>query len=795
MRNALLHGFYLGDVLVEPLKGLVTGQGPPRHLPSKASEVLLHLASRSGKLYTRQELLDSVWGDGHGSDEALGHAISELRHALDDHPDDPKYIQTVPTRGYRLVADVRVVDKAINEIAGAEMLEIAGSGRDSPLFYSLLRRGVVRAGLTYLFVGWLLLQIADVVVDRILWLPHWTATMMIYLVIGGLPVALLMAWFLDYAEGHWTMDTGAGQYPDKKSFNKTYIIMLASFAVAGASLSAFHLFVKPFGFVQTEPEFGLVRYAQIPVEPNTIAVLPFLNIDGSDDGRVFSDGLAEDVLDRLARIPGLKVSSRGDAWSLAANSTSNEVRSRLRVAHYLEGSVRVVGNRLRVVVQLINSETGFHLISRRYDRDLDEWFDVQDEITRLTVANLRVALPAATQGLSESLSYDKNLDAYTLYQRGMAAFYQPKSRQSIDEALDWFHQALEEDPEYAAAYAGLCKTYIAGYRAIDESGFIGKAETSCANALALNANLYVVFEAMGDLYRQTGKDAEAESNYRKALSINENDVPALKGLATVYSRSRRLDEAEAYFRRAIDLQPGNWSSYSAYGGFLFHNGRYTDAAREYRKIVSLDPENVVGYTNLATTLMLSGDFKQAGGAFLKALEISPQRTAYSNLGLLYYYLHRYQEAVSTHNEAVRLAPQNHLVWANLGDALYFAEGPGSATSAFGKAEELVDQRLSVNPNEPSVLLAAAWIKTMLGKPDEGEKLIATALDITPSDPYLFFVRALINLRQDRTSESLADLEKAVAMGYSVKMIAAEPYLESLRAEPRFMALLKSSEKS
>ncbi|MEE8107568.1 MAG: winged helix-turn-helix domain-containing protein, partial [Gammaproteobacteria bacterium] len=89
MRNALLHGFYLGEVLVEPLKGRVTGQGSPRHLPSKASEVLLHLASRPAELYTRQELLDKVWGDGHGSDEALGHAISELRHALDDHPDDP----------------------------------------------------------------------------------------------------------------------------------------------------------------------------------------------------------------------------------------------------------------------------------------------------------------------------------------------------------------------------------------------------------------------------------------------------------------------------------------------------------------------------------------------------------------------------------------------------------------------------------------------------------------------------------------------------------------------------------
>ena len=211
--------------------------------------------------------------------------------------------------------------------------------------------------------------------------------------------------------------------------------------------------------------------------------------------------------------------------------------------------------------------------------------------------------------------------------------------------------------------------------------------------------------------------------------------------------------------------------------------------------MSLDSKNSTGYTNLGTALMMSGDFPQAIAAFNQALEIGPHRTTYSNLGLQYYYLHRYEEAVSAHQEAVRMAPDNHLVWANLGDALYFEEGQGSATSAFAKAEELVDQRLSVNPNDPSVLLGAAWIKTMLGKPNEANELIAIAVDIAPSDPYLIYMRALINLRQDRTSEALADLEKAVAMGYSVKIIAAEPYLESLRNELRFKALLKSSEKN
>ena len=121
-----------------------------------------------------------------------------------------------------------------------------------------------------------------------------------------------------------------------------------------------------------------------------------------------------------------------------------------------------------------------------------------------------------------------------------------------------------------------------------------------------------------------------------------------------------------------------------------------------------------------------------------------------------------------------MAPDNHLVWSNLGDALYFEEGQGSVTSAFAKAEELVDQRLSVNPNAPSVLLGAAWIKTMLGKPSEANELIARAVGITPSDPYLYFMRALINLRQDRTSEALA------------KALVTLPWPSSkYKASPRF----------
>ena len=116
MNAKLMHGFYLGDLLVEPLKGQINGPAGSVHLPSKAAEVLLQLASQPGVLVTRDSLLTSVWGDGQGNQESLSHAISEIRHALNDHAEDPHFIQTLPKRGYRLIIEPQAVDEQKSSI-------------------------------------------------------------------------------------------------------------------------------------------------------------------------------------------------------------------------------------------------------------------------------------------------------------------------------------------------------------------------------------------------------------------------------------------------------------------------------------------------------------------------------------------------------------------------------------------------------------------------------------------------------------------------------------------------------
>ncbi|MEE8304979.1 MAG: winged helix-turn-helix domain-containing protein, partial [Candidatus Tectomicrobia bacterium] len=143
MNNKLLDGFFLQEVLVEPLIGRVSGSGEPAHLPSKSIEVLLCLAKQPRRLVSREELLAKVWGDGNGSPEALSHAVSEIRHALGDQADDPVFIQTVPKRGYRLLCEPRLRDASSQ---AASVVPESTSPAVAPFWSALLRHGVVQAG-------------------------------------------------------------------------------------------------------------------------------------------------------------------------------------------------------------------------------------------------------------------------------------------------------------------------------------------------------------------------------------------------------------------------------------------------------------------------------------------------------------------------------------------------------------------------------------------------------------------------------------------------------------------------
>jgi TolB-like protein/Flp pilus assembly protein TadD len=527
----------------------------------------------------------------------------------------------------------------------------------------------------------------------------------------------------------------------------------------------------------------------LPVHPNSIAVLKFLNIGDNETGEIFSQGLGEDILDRLARIPGLAVSSRGDSWSLPDNASSEMVRKRLRVSHYVEGSVRLDGDNLRVVAQLIDTNSGFHIVSRSFDARLDDFMEIQREITSLIVSNLRIALPEDTSSELFANGADASPDAYLLYRRGTALLDEPPTEELIARAISLFEQSLAIDPAYAAAHAGICRAHIVAYELSKEPAGIGAAEQACSEALNANPNLDIVYAALGNLRQSVGDVSEAGKAYQLALELNPKNVVAMLGMADVLQSGNELAEAERLLKKAIDLQPGSWRNINALGALYFFSGRYPEAAHTYRQVVFLDPGNWLGYGNLGSALMMTGDFSGAIDPLIKALSIQEDAYFLSSLGAVYYYIGEYDRSVELYRQAAKLMPEANFVWSNLGDALRFSSQPALADEAYREAIDRSTALLEIDPSSAFDVMVQAWATAATGDAEGANTLIDRAIELAPNDPYILYYNGLLNYAAGEKRSAIDALGAAVEMGYPVAMLAADPLLGDLHGDRQFEELL------
>ena len=783
MQHSLLKGFYLQDLLIEPAIGRVSGPGFETHLKPKAVEVLLYLAQRPLELVTRDELLQAVWGENGGSSEALTHAISELRSCCKDHANHPSLIQTVPRRGYRLLQEPRLIDEP-EPVAATGVFQ---PPEDGSFVGDLMRRGVVQAAAAYMVFSWLLIQVADAVTPT-LNLPAWFPSLVTYAALCGFPILLILAWMLERSEGRWLLDRGRQSGRLLSGLERNYLSIVVAYAVAAAGAMTYQ-FTVGFDVPGAADAPVAEEDALLPVHPNSIAVLKFINIGENETGEFFSQGLCEDILDRLARIPGLAVSSRSDSWSLPRNVTSDLVRKRLRVAYFLEGSVRVIGDELKVVVQLIESATGFHVFSRTFETRLTDHMEVQDQITQLAVANLRVALPDDSDLVSLMDMDEPDVDAYVLYRRGKAILNEPQTAERVDEAVQMFSQALALDPDYAAAHAGICSAEVARFQETREPAAIERAENACGAALRTNPNLSMVHASLGHLYLLSGKNGDALNAFSRALEINSREINAMKGIAAVMQRRNEFDEAEQMLQRAIELQPGNWHSIDKLGGLYFLRGRYDEAADAYRKVVYLDPDNWWSLGNLGSALMMTGKYRSAVDAFNRSLNIERDAYFLSNLGIVYYYLGEYERSAEIHRQAIDDAPRDVAAWLSLGDALRFSAGAADAQSAYSRAAELSAAETRIAPNAPDHLYRQAWANAGMGNLDKALTLINRSLDLAPDNIYGLYYSGLILHARGENAAATDSFRRAVSLGYPVAMLADDPLLKDLRNDAAFRSVI------
>jgi serine/threonine protein kinase len=346
----------------------------------------------------------------------------------------------------------------------------------------------------------------------------------------------------------------------------------------------------------------LLRASQLNPPEKSIAVLPFVNMSEDKANDYFSDGISEELLNLLAKIPQLKVTARVSSFSFKGKELDiPEIARRLRVAHVLEGSVRKTGDQVRITAQLIHATDGFHMWSETYDRKLDDIFKIQDEVAGKVVKELKVSLlePQAKARTTDPKVYTLYLQAKQLGRQFTA--------ESLEKSDALLHQALDIDPRYAPAWERLAANFIS--KAIldivsRQEGF-ARAREAVGKALAIDPDYAPAHALLGSVAMWENDDADAAKHFERALALDQTDLSVLGNVAIFLSNIGRLDEALALQQAIVRRDPVNTAALTNLGHYQYSSGRYDEAIASARTALSLGLGGA--HALLEGALLLKGD--------------------------------------------------------------------------------------------------------------------------------------------------------------------------------------------
>ena len=473
--------FQVGPWLVAPSLNSISCKGATVRLEPKVMEVLVCLAEHAGETLPKETLFHAVWPDTFVTDDVLTHSISELRRAFEDDAREPRIIQTIPKRGYRLVAPVN----------------------------------------------------------------------------AAIPPA----------------------------------------ATAPAA----------------------------PVARDSIVVLPFINMSANTENEFFSDGITEEIINALAQIKELHVVARSSAFSFKGKHMDPRiVGEQLNVRTILEGSVRRADNLLRITVQLVNAADGYHLWSERYDREMKDVFEVQDEIARSIAERLKVTLEGGGQERLVKAGTE-NLEAYQLYVKGRALLY--RRGVVIPHAAECFDLAVSLDPNYARAWAGLADSYTTlGYYGLARpEACMPKGMEAARRAVTLGPSLAEAHAALAMASLMGAWDkAEAEREFLRALELNPRYIQARDWYALFYLQvsEGRLSNGMTQAKLALESDPLSSYAHTVYSLTCGNAGKHAEAVKASRRAVELDSESYLARGTLQAALHLGGWFEESVAVSELALAMS-----------------------------------------------------------------------------------------------------------------------------------------------------------------------------
>jgi TolB-like protein len=487
-------------------------------------------------------------------------------------------------------------------------------------FAELKRRNVYKVAVAYAVVAWLLIQAASILLPTFE-APPWTMKVLVLVLVLGFPAALIFSWAFEITPEGIKLESeiAASESITRKTGRKIVGITVV-LAVIAAGLLAFNLF-------RTRPTTSPIT--AVPVTNNSVAVLAFANLSDDKGSEYFSDGISEELLTVLQKIPGLHVAARTSAFSFKGkNATAQEIGQKLGVAHLVEGSVRKAGDVVRIAARLTQANTGEEQWSENYTRNLKDVFAVQTELAQTIVEQLKgqlaggAANPEAKAAIQAQVQAaekggTKNVEAHEHYLQGR--FYSDRhSEKSAGEALAAYQHAVELDPAFALAWAGLALTHVWYCEFSTEAGRTGfdthlaAAREATARALSLEPNLPEALLARSEIELNFDFDWKgAEETLRKALSLAPAD-PALRIAAGNLETARGdMTRAIDLYRQAVALDPLNQRARSFLAFNLAVAGRFSEALAEFPRVVELNPAAPWAHAGLGLAFLIEGKFEEA----------------------------------------------------------------------------------------------------------------------------------------------------------------------------------------
>jgi len=517
-----------------------------------------------------------------------------------------------------------------------------------------------------------------------------------------------------------------------KPWKKIAIAAAVLLILTGAAAAIWNFYPRP-APTPTEVASKKTPSPKLPDKPvplpdkASIAVLPFANISGDPKEDYLSDGITEQIITALSKIPRMLVIARNSVFTYKGKPVMvQQVSEELGVRYVLEGSVQKEGDRLRITAQLIDAKTGNHLWSERYDRDLKDLFDLQDNITMNVITALQVKL---TQGEIALVGKGtKNLEAYLKVMKGMHHVLR-FNRNDNEIGRRLYGEAIALDPDYASAYVRLAWSYC--------------------------------HEADFEWTKTPAKSYEkAVELAKKAISLDEQNASAYMVFANVYSKTGQFKKAAAAQEKALSLDPASSLINLQYGINLSNTGKFKEAIPFLEKAIRIDPKPPSFYLQqLGLSYYKTGMFKEAISVLKKAIRIDPKHPSWNQLvlGVAYLNMGQNEEAIAVFKKLVNRKPKNGDAHALLGAALIAAGKPEEAIPMLEKA-------LSLNPDGPGWYAGNLSVaRACTGQSEEAITTLQGALSLDPDNALICRYLSLVLSHEGKYEGSLSMAKNALSL--------------------------------